>query len=311
MKSKFLKYFLIIFVSAVIYVIYASIYAGPKTDAFYNRFTNSRQNSLIIGSSRAAQGIDPSQFDSLGLEGLFNFSFTLVNSSYGEVYLNAIKKKLNLDYSGPRVFILEVTPFSISKFETESDEQNERTWREKNSFMEKLTFFNLDPNIDYLLRCYTSPNYLLYLTYHNNQPTYLFDNGWLKIEVPMDFESFDKRKKKYQISYAKKTSSDRHLSNKRLDYLNQTINFVKNLGLTIIVRLPMDKDIYNEEQKYMPNFDSLMIDLAKSNNIKYIDFTFLNEKVSTTDGSHMYYKSGQFFSSILADTVSKNLNLHK
>lgn len=307
MKSNFFKYFLVVLVSAVIYVIYASIFAGPKTDAFYNRFKTPKQNSLIIGSSRAAQGIDPAQFDSLHLEGLFNFSFTLVNSSYGEVYLNAIKEKLNLDYSGPRVFILEVTPFSISRFETESDENNERTWRENNSFLDKLAFFNLNPNIDYLLRCYTSPNYLLYLTYHNNKTIYLFDNGWLRIEVPMDLESFDRRKKKYLSDYNKKTNSDRHLSVKRLDYLNQTVSYLKNLGLILIVRLPMDKDIYNEEQKYMPEFDSLMVKLAQSNNVKYIDFTFLNEKVSTTDGAHMYYKSGQFFSSILADTVSKNL----
>lgn len=307
MKSKFLKYFLIVLISVVIYVVYASIFAGPKTDAFYNRFTSSKQNSLILGSSRAAQGIDPSQFDSLGLQGLFNFSFTLVNSSFGEVYLNAIKEKLNLDYSGHRVFIIEVTPFSISKFETESDENNERTWREKNSFLEKLAFFNLDPNIDYLLRCYTSPNYLLYLTDKNNKTTYLFDNGWLKIEVPMDTESFENRKKKYLVTHNKKTSSDRHLSKKRLDYLNQTVAYLKDLGLVLIVRLPMDKDIYAEEQKYMPEFDSLMVNLAQSNNVKYIDFTFLNEQVLTTDGAHMYYKSGQFFSSILSDTVSKNL----
>ena len=64
--------------------------ADGTTDDFYLRFTSAKQKSLIIGTSRAAQGIQPQLIDSIldltATDKIYNFSFTAQNSPYGEVY---------------------------------------------------------------------------------------------------------------------------------------------------------------------------------------------------------------------------------
>ena len=39
--------------------------ADGSTDPFYTRFTTPRQNNLILGTSRAAQGVQPGILDSI------------------------------------------------------------------------------------------------------------------------------------------------------------------------------------------------------------------------------------------------------
>ena len=66
--------------------------ADGKTDPFYLRFTTDKQNSLILGTSRAAQGLLPEVLNSkLNRDDFFNYSFTLGHSPYGPTYLKSIK----------------------------------------------------------------------------------------------------------------------------------------------------------------------------------------------------------------------------
>ena len=69
--------------------------ADGGTDPFYIRFTTPKQQNLILGTSRAAQGLQPHVFDSICNVNFYNYSFTIAHSPYGPTYLNSIKKKLN------------------------------------------------------------------------------------------------------------------------------------------------------------------------------------------------------------------------
>ncbi|MCY0969567.1 hypothetical protein ACM642_10780 [Chryseobacterium sp. CY353] len=58
MKKFILKlFFWIIPIIAIHY--FLGGFAGGNTDSFYKRFTSPQQSNLILGNSRAAQGIRP------------------------------------------------------------------------------------------------------------------------------------------------------------------------------------------------------------------------------------------------------------
>jgi len=58
--------------------------ADGNTDPFYIRFTTPKQASLILGTSRAAQGLQPAVINEIGKTQLFNYAFTLGQSPFGE-----------------------------------------------------------------------------------------------------------------------------------------------------------------------------------------------------------------------------------
>ena len=86
-------------------------------DAFYGRFASPPAGSLILGTSRAAQGIRPAVLAArLGgqFEGpLLNYAFTLTHSPYGPAYLASIRRKLRPEVRHG-LFIVAVDPWSLS-----------------------------------------------------------------------------------------------------------------------------------------------------------------------------------------------------
>ena len=109
----FLKRLIVfILISASFFLMILSL-ANGHTDPFYIRFTTTKQQNLFLGTSRAAQGLMPSVFDSILHKTFLNYSFTLAHSPYGETYLTSIKKKVaKTEYPG--LFVLAVAPWSIS-----------------------------------------------------------------------------------------------------------------------------------------------------------------------------------------------------
>ena len=86
-------------------------------DAFYGRFTSPPAGSLVLGTSRAAQGIRPAVLTArLGgqFEGpVLNYAFTLTHSPYGPAYLRSIQRKLRPETKNG-LFIVAVDPWSLS-----------------------------------------------------------------------------------------------------------------------------------------------------------------------------------------------------
>ena len=95
--------------------LYILLLADNETDGYYGRFTTPAYSSLILGSSRAGQGIEPDILNAhLGLknDAFFNYSFTVFKSAFGDPYLEAIKRKLK-DPVDAGFFILELNPWSF------------------------------------------------------------------------------------------------------------------------------------------------------------------------------------------------------
>ena len=158
---KFIHKILILVIGILSSYIFLGFFADGYTDPFYLRFTSPKQKSLIIGTSRAAQGIRPSIMDSV-LDAkrfnipIYNFAFTILHSPYGKTYYNAIDSKLVKDnFNG--LFIVAVDPWSISlrtnlNYDIESKKE-----------LSKLIYFNMNPNYDYLMNAYKSSMFNLLL----------------------------------------------------------------------------------------------------------------------------------------------------
>src|SRR5689334_18034252 len=93
----------------------AGFLANGTTDEYYLRFTTGKQRSMMLGGSRAAQGLHPSVFNNVDAPSLFagpmyNFAFTMGHSPYGATYREAIARKLDPDTRNG-LFILQVDPW--------------------------------------------------------------------------------------------------------------------------------------------------------------------------------------------------------
>lgn len=98
--------------------------ADGATDAFYSKFASPKQTSLIVGSSRAAQGIHPHIIDSVyGSQNIYNYAFTISGTPYGKAYYNSIVRKLNKT-SKNGVFIIGVTPLTLSEYKFNTKKQH-------------------------------------------------------------------------------------------------------------------------------------------------------------------------------------------
>ncbi|HLV40385.1 hypothetical protein [Xanthomarina sp.] len=106
--------------SLFLFVLIASFFvvfsmADGTTDAFYKKLSSQKQTSLIVGSSRAAQGIHPNIIDSVyGSNSIYNYGFTISASPYGKAYYTSILSKLKRKEE-KGVFIIAVTPWSLSE----------------------------------------------------------------------------------------------------------------------------------------------------------------------------------------------------
>ncbi len=287
-----------IIISLAFFVIYLLKFTNGISDSFYLRFTTPKQSSLILGTSRAAQGIVPEVFNTSDFnfnKNLFNFSFTDGQSLFGSIYLDAIRRKLNLDTENG-LFIIEVSPISISELKIENN--NSKKFVENGSFLE-IKDVNEKPNLEYIFHYYSEPYYtLLYLQIRNNinsilrpyikgfqnYSVILHEDGWLEVTVTMDSISVNERYFSRNEEYLKDFSQNQ-FSQYRYNYLEKTIELLQAHGRVVLVRLPIGKKLFELENIYMPDFNDKINTLSIKYRIPYL--TFKNEYL-TTDGNHLY-----------------------
>ncbi len=276
---KFLVFALMIFVS--VYVFYMQ--ADGFTDPFYNRLVSKKQTSLIIGTSRSAQGVDPQVLNAfLNRNDIYNYSFTLGHSPYGEVYFESIKKKINED-SDEGIFIVTVDPWSISV-----NINNNEYFQEEDRFLNKIHFVNQYPNLEYLLFYFNQKN--IDILYNKKKSkTYLDNRGWLQVNLKWDSVSMNKRLNEKVFNYTE-LSSELKVSNIRLNWLFKTVEYLKSKGSVYIVRLPVHPMLFKVEEKYDSNFQSTIDNVIKLSD-GYYDMSFMNEFYKYNDGNHLnkYY----------------------
>src|SRR6056297_1066943 len=147
---KFVQY-ITYFVLAIglLLILLVHFRADGYTDPFYLRFTSKKQNNLIIGTSRAAQGVLPGVLNKRLNKSFYNYSFTLGHSPFGPAYFNSICKKIDTSTKNG-VFIVSVDPWSISSIATDPNDQKQ--FIENDLCVAKLTYVNMNPNFEYFIK---------------------------------------------------------------------------------------------------------------------------------------------------------------
>lgn len=291
-------------------IVYGIYFLEKHTDDYYKRFTSPQQNSFILGSSRAAV-VDPAVMDPIIHQkfpnvALYNYSFTWAHSPYGPKYLESIEKKLKSDTKdGVFVVTVEPTALMVDKNKPDSPE----FYVENDKSVAKTSMVAINPNIEYLLESY-EPS----LTNELNK----------KVRPPIDpiGESTILENGKYDIKIVKKLSTEKlemfnrqnmsifqermdglKVSDSRMAYLEQTINFLKQHGKVIVIRMPINKKPYSIENKAFPNFDSRMDNLASKTKVSYINYNNLQNQYKWLDEVHLDKNSEVLFSTVLAKDI--------
>ena len=273
--------------------------ADGKSDPFYLRFTSPQQQNLIIGTSRAAQGIVPEELSAiLGIE-IYNYSFTLKHSPFGEVYSNSIKKKLD-PKTTDGTFIIAVDPWSISSIK---DDEGIDLYKEEEGFIAKTPFVNIKPNPFYLLRGYGSR--LVSLLRSSDGSLLLHNDGWLEVTVPMDSSNVVKRRISKIESYKNKQLPIFSYSKSRLSSLLALTNYLNNYGKVYLVRLPVSQPMLELENQLMPDFDEKLKPVTSAS-AGYLDLSQDASKYEYIDGNHIYKESGKEVSKVIAVWIKDN-----
>jgi hypothetical protein len=156
-------------------------------DAFYARFASPPAGSLVLGTSRAAQGIKPGVL-AARLSGRYqgpwlNYAFTLAESPYGPGYLSSIRRKL-APGTQHGLFILAVDPWSLS-MPKKALLAKPLAYPEANSMVSQLRSVSQNPNFDYLAHYLHKPFYQLLLNANTAHVIErLHPDGWLEIALP-------------------------------------------------------------------------------------------------------------------------------
>ena len=272
-------------------------------DAFYGRFASPAAGSLVLGTSRAAQGIRPAVLAArLGgqFEGpLLNYAFTLTHSPYGPAYLASIRRKLRPEVRHG-LFIVAVDPWSLSA-PGRADTLLNEVFPEAKSFIGQLREVSQSPNLAYLTRYQTKPLYRLPLDFATATER-LHPDGWLEVNIGFDPAQVRARTARKLLDY-QQLAATQHLSAGRLAALRHTIEFLKPHGRVVLVRLPVGPGLRALEQQYQPGFQRQMQQLAAAFAVQYLDYS--TAPYATTDGNHLQKEASAGFSQRLANDLAR------
>lgn len=274
--------------------------ADGYTDPFYARFTSPAQSSLIIGTSKAAQGLRPDVLNKTLPDPIYNFAFTIAHSPFGPAYLNGIKQKLSQsDIAKRGIFIVTVDAWSIS--DANVDPNDETQFDENKSFLNKLTTVSSKPNIPYLLGFYKNKFAKIF---DRDTVAYLHDDGWLEINTRMDAKTVGIRIQNKAESM-KERITRYQLSETRLSYLHKTITYLQERGSVYIVTLPVHPELTKIDAAVIPNFKELMYKLSRETRAPFLDLSQENKDYIYTDGIHLYKDSAALVSDKIGSWIKQ------
>lgn len=269
-------------------------------DYFYRRFTTPRYSSLIIGTSRAAQGIEPSILnDILQVEDsmkIYNYSFTIAHSPYGGAYLTSIKRKLTPGTANG-IFLVTVDPWALSEGDSRP------CCAEEEMIPYTIHFPYLNPSLEYIFEAYeNAPIRFLYETI-NPHKYHINEGGRLVIDFSRDTTVIYRNIKKKIEAYNQ--YHDWELSSYRLSKLEELVAYLKDKGKVYMIRMPVSEHMVQLEQQQFPAFPTEMEKLSKMLQVPYRDFTDLSEDLITTDGNHLNNDYVPTFTAIVAEWIKQ------
>ncbi len=312
MKLKLFILKICFLASLLIITYFGFVYNITQTyvDRNYAKFTY-KSNSLILGASRAHDGISPKiieqELNDLVHKPVLNFAFEKSQSSYGAVYLNAIKQKIDTTITNG-FFILSVSPgsFLISK----SLKDSAHIELDKNTLIGKMTHFNSQANYEYIRKCYDGS---LYRGLLKPQKMYvnIHPDGWLEFKS----KNISKEKQEVQKKHWMEQTNNGYYqvlkyekkSKYRLQMLEETINYLKNYGTVIITRMPLDDEFLTLENNFWKDFNQRIKTITKKQKVPYFDYSNTGNNYNLYDGSHLYGESAKKFTKILCDDIKNYL----
>jgi len=249
-----------------------------ENDAFYWKSTYASPN-LILGASRASQGIAPDVLEAeLGLQQpALNFAFTGIHSPYGAAYHDMIKRKI--DYKNtPGLFILSVHPGNLADYKGGGGQ------RENDFRFYDLWCITCNPNVEYIIRNVSGKQSLLPVMLTNIKPKREFDiihhNGWIERTTPPEMRDLE-------IEELKALQYDPFRSEEREEFLEKTVAYLKGYGEVVMVRMPIIKDFKEKEDEFFEyQFDSLMQQIADRQGAHYLDYSGEGSGYDFNDGIH-------------------------
>jgi hypothetical protein len=296
-----------------------------NTDPYYMKLTDSEANSLVLGGSRASEGIIPTVLDSIfpkdkGIQS-FNFAFTNSDSPYGAIYLESIKQKLkSKDEKG--IFLLSIHPWNISSLTDNPHDSIEL--RESELVLSEVTDVTSNPNLQYITKYYgfgwgntllkKSENKLFKKLkdkqiLKQGKWSFVHDDGWLQV-ISMMNDSVDLKKyenKSIENYMAAEKTAQYQLSNYRINYLKKTIDYLKKHGEVYLVRFPVNEKIVTFENDRFPKFNGLIGEITKDHEIQYLDYSHASKDYNYSDGNHLVNASSRQFSKDIAQKILKDL----
>ena len=295
MRAFLFKAVLALLVLAAMHIA-AAFQADGNLDEFYLRFTTPRQKSLVLGGSRAAQGIHPSVFNGGDAGALFegplyDFAFTIAHSPYGPTYLRAIAAKLDTT-SRNGLFILQVDPWLLGS--AGHDEDGREVIPEEDRTLGRMWTFNMYPNFEYLTR-YHGQGWGTLGHWPMGDPdttTELLSDGRLRMRIPMDSAAVAERTHRKIRHYAEEVLPNTSFSDIRETYLARTIDLLSPHGMVLLVRFPAVRRILDMEDRLDPAFDTRMERIAAGHRAHYLDVSRDATRYTYTDGNHLDSVSG-------------------
>jgi hypothetical protein len=275
-------------VSACSWAACTAVFFNGYTDDHYERISSPRQAALILGTSRAAQGLVPEEIDAalLGAHArLYNFSFTSATSPYGRTYYEAVERKLRRLPPGQRgLFLLEVNPLALSII----GKGQGATFREEQTFLAKLHSVSLEPNIEYPFYVADRGYNIIDRTvrrWRGRDRLFLHADGWLEV-TPVEAGRVEENIRQKLEDYAATFGASEY-SPERADYLERLLALLTPLGRTALVLVPIDPRLRALERAYMPDFDARMQAFAERWQATYSDLSDLDAEMATNDGNHL------------------------
>jgi hypothetical protein len=286
------------------------IWAGLRrgyVDAFYARFASPPAASLVLGTSRAAQGIKPGVLAAQlkGYEGPWlNYAFTLAESPYGPGYLSSIRRKL-APGTQHGLFIVAVDPWSLS-LPKKLLAAKTLVLPEAKSMVSQLANVSQSPNLDYLAHYLHKPFYQLLLnTDTAHVVERLHPDGWLEIALPPPSAdtALLRRRTAEKLATYRQLAATSAFATARYGSLSKTISFLQAHGRVVLVRVPTGPAMAALEQQYQPDFDQQMQQLGDAKSVPYLNY--LDQPYPTNDGNHITRQAAAQFSQRLAADIAR------
>lgn len=283
-------------------------------------------NSMIFGTSRSAQGINPAILDGYNSDEQvwFNFSFNLGATPWCEAYSNAIIEKVNCSASvtSTSTFILSVDPWALDAVAG----NDSSSWFQEPGYswceMSTLHYaINRTAPLDVLGRssglnfisvfplAFKEALQFFGVNKGSSELNGLHKNGWLP--NPSVLTAAQRRNSIHRKvnEYAQKPIGESWPGTANIRALSKTIEFLQELPNSpriLLLRLPVTESMLQLEDKWFPSFNQTLTDYADRYGLEFINGNGLCPGFSDdffADGHHISREGALVFSECVGKSI--------